>query len=132
MKRASRHVSGLAEIALARHVADPNDWRAMLRGPADDVDLSAERDRLLALCADELDNIRGRFGADVLRPLPDRESLEIEYPVLHYPDKIRSLNMDKTPEIAGVLHGIKGQYLIFDSGVLNVRKFSAYIVSVDS
>jgi len=132
LEAASRHVSGLAEIALGRHVADRTDWRAMLRGPAADVELNAERDRLLALCADELDSIRTRFGADALRPLADREPLQIEYPVLHYPDKIRSLNLDKTPEIAGVLHGIKGQYLIFDSGVLNVRKFSAYIVSVES
>ena len=29
-------------------------------------------------------------------------------------------------EIDGVLAGIKGQYLILDSGVLNIRKFSGY------
>ncbi|MGB5209611.1 MAG: DUF2797 domain-containing protein [Gammaproteobacteria bacterium] len=132
LEASSRHVSGLAEVALAAHVADRTDWRAMLRGPAEDVDLAAEGERLLARCAPELDAIRARFGADCLRLLPDREAVRIEYPVLEYPDKIRSLNLDKTPEINGTLQGIKGQYLIFDTGVLNVRKFSAYIVSVEA
>lgn len=127
----SRHISGLAEVTLAAHVADRTDWRAMLRGPAPDIDLAAESERLLELCAPELDAIRARFGEDALRRLPDREPVEIEYPVHQYPDKIRPLNLDKTPEVGGVLQGIKGQYLIFDSGVLNVRKYSAYVVSVD-
>ena len=34
--------------------------------------------------------------------------------------KIKSLNLDKTPKIRGVLQGIKGQYLIFDIGVINI------------
>jgi hypothetical protein len=131
LQASSRHVSGLAEVALAAHVADRTDWRAMLRGPAPPLDLVAERERLLALCAPELDSIRQRFGPECLRRLPDQEPVAIEYPVQHYPDKIRSLNLDKTPEIGGVLNGIKGQYLIFDSGVLNVRKYSAYVISVD-
>jgi hypothetical protein len=131
LEASSRHVSGLAEVTLAAHVADRTDWRAMLRGPAPEIDLAAERERLLGLCAPELDAIRTRFGVDCLRRLPEREPVGIEYPVQHYPDKIRSLNLDKTPEIGGVLQGIKGQYLIFDTGVLNVRKYSAYVVSVD-
>jgi hypothetical protein len=34
--------------------------------------------------------------------------------------------------ISGVLQGIKGQYLILESGVLNVRKFSGYQVNFSS
>jgi len=131
LEASTRQVSGLAEVALGAHVADRTDWRAMLRGPAEDLDLAAEGERLLSMCAPQLDAIRARFGADCLRPLPEREPVRIEYPVLEYPDRIRSLNLDKTPEVSGVLHGIKGQYLILDSGVLNVRKFSAYVVSVE-
>jgi hypothetical protein len=40
------------------------------------------------------------------------------------------LNFDKTPEITGVLQGIKGQYLILDIGVLNIRKFTGYQLSL--
>mgnify|MGYP003704602755 CR=1 FL=1 len=41
-------------------------------------------------------------------------------------EKIKSLNLDKTPKIRGVLQGIKGQYLIFDIGVINIRKYTGY------
>lgn len=37
---------------------------------------------------------------------------EFVYPVEQYPEKIKSLNLDKTPKIRGILQGIKGQYLI--------------------
>jgi hypothetical protein len=45
-----------------------------------------------------------------------------------YPEKVKSFNLDKNAEISGQLQGIKGQYLIFDSGVINVRKFAGYQV----
>ena len=51
---------------------------------------------------------------------------EIGYPVNAYPEKVKAHNFDKTDTVSGVLQGIKGQYLILDSGVLNVRKFSGY------
>ncbi len=57
--------------------------------------------------------------------------VEIEYPVEHYPEKVKSLNLDKTPLVEGVLMGIKGQYLILDSGVINIRKYSGYKLDVD-
>jgi hypothetical protein len=50
--------------------------------------------------------------------------------VMQYPDKVKSLNLEKTPEISGVLEGIKGQYLIFDSGVINLRKYTAYDIEI--
>jgi hypothetical protein len=40
------------------------------------------------------------------------------------------LNFEKTPVIEGTLVGIKGQYLIFDIGVLNVRRFTSYDVEL--
>ena len=50
---------------------------------------------------------------------------------MEYPTKIISLNFDKQPVVDAELIGIKGQYLIFDSGVLNVRKFAGYHLLVD-
>ena len=43
---------------------------------------------------------------------------------------IKALNFDKTPAVEGILQGIKGQYLILDSGVLNIRKFAGYRVAI--
>jgi hypothetical protein len=128
---ATRRISGLIESALAQHVSDRTDWRAMLRGPADPVDLVRERDRLLELCRPALDEIGTRFGPDAVRPIESDEVTSLEFPVLEYPDRIRSLNFDRTPDIKSRLRGIKGQYLILDAGVLNVRKFRSYVVRVD-
>jgi hypothetical protein len=129
MRVQTRLQSGLVEVALAQHVSDRTDWRAMLRGDPVAQDLAARRDDLLAASEGELARIRHRFGAQALQPLPDADPLELRYPVLQYPDKIRPLNLDKTPVVQGRLQGIKGQYLILDSGVLNVRKFTGYKIS---
>ena len=56
--------------------------------------------------------------------------MDLDYPVLHYPEKVRSMNFDKQPEVAGVLQGIKGQYLIFDTGVINMRRHAGYDLSL--
>ena len=50
----------------------------------------------------------------------------IEYPVLAYPEKISSFNFDSDPLVEGTLQGIKGQYLIFDTGVINMRRYAGY------
>ena len=127
---ANRYISGLIETTLAAHVADKTDWRKMLKGGAEPIDLTAARDRLLAVCNDEIAAIGERFGAGSITALGDESIVDIDYPVLAYPDKIKALNLDKTPLVEGVLQGIKGQYLILDTGVLNVRKYTSYRVTV--
>ena len=64
--------------------------------------------------------------------LPDAQLRTFEYPVMQYPAKVTSHNLDKTPQVSGVLLGIKGQYLILDSGVINLRKYSGYKMTVAS
>jgi len=128
----SRLHSGLLEVVLKQHVADKTDWRKMLKGLVERIDLPARRDELLARCAPELEALTARLGAGALQPLPDAEAVDLEYRVIEHPTKVTSLSLDKTPEIRGTLLGIKGQYLILDSGVLNVRKFSGYDVVVHS
>ncbi len=46
--------------------------------------------------------------------------------MLEFPRRVRSFNLDKHPTAGGTLLGIKGQYLIFDTGVINVRKYGGY------
>lgn len=130
MRVASRYISGLVEIALAKHVSDKTSWQQMLKREADGVDLYAKRDELLMLCADELQTLRQRFGDEALEVLSEEQAVDIRYPVLNYPAKVTSFNLDKQAEIAGVLQGIKGQYLIFDTGVINIRKFAGYEVEL--
>jgi len=129
MRVKNRLHSGLVEVAIKAHVADKTDWRKMLKGVAEPLDMKVRRDELLALSSPELEKLKNDLGSDAIELL-DEDVVEIHYPVEHYPEKIKSLNMDKTPEIGGVLEGIKGQYLIFDSGVINIRKYGGYLVEL--
>ena len=124
----NRLISGLVEVALKQHVADKTHWQRMLKGDPESVDLAAKRDELFDTCVTEMTTILDRYAEDALTPLTNEDEISITYPVLEYPDKVKSLNFDKTPQITGTLRGIKGQYLILDSGVLNIRKFSGYKV----
>lgn len=121
--------SGLIEQIIASHVSDKTNWRTMLKGQVEPLDLKAERDRLLDLCALQLDDLRQSYGADAIRAL-DRDVVSIEYPVEQYPAKVGTHNFDKQPVVEGVLQGVKGQYLILDTGVINIRKFAAYNVEL--
>ncbi|QPK65615.1 DUF2797 domain-containing protein [Methylomonas sp. LL1] len=127
---ASRHVSGLVEVALAAHVSDKTSWQQMLKNNVQVLDLPALRDQLLAKCSDRLALIAEQFGGEALQLLADAEMLDIHYPVLQYPTKVKSFNLDKDPVVSGVLQGIKGQYLLLDSGVINIRKFTGYEIEV--
>ena len=124
----SRYQSGLVERVFGEQVADKTNWRAMLKGQVDPLDLYAERDRLMDLCQPGLSEIEAQFGLQAIQRLPAAEVTEINYPVLNFPHKVTTFNFDKEPLVEGVLQGIKGQYLMLDSGVLNIRKFSAYQV----
>ena len=83
------------------------------------------------LFAKEIQALKDEHGDDAITPLNDEDLVDISYPVNEYPEKVKSFNFDKTPEIEGVLNGIKGQYLILDTGVLNIRKFTGYNVSLE-
>lgn len=124
----NRFHSGLVEITLGKYVADKTQWQAMLKNQVTELNLLEERDRLLEKCRLELEALRDSLGADAIMPLADAAVVQIEYPVLQYPAKVSSFNLDKTPLIEGRLLGIKGQYLMFDSGVINIRKYSGYEV----
>jgi hypothetical protein len=62
----------------------------------------------------------------------DAEILEIYYPMLHNLQKINSVSFDKQPVIEGELIGIKGQYLLFEGGmVTNIRSASGYLIELN-
>ncbi len=125
---ANRYHSGLVEELLKQFMRDRTDWRAMLRDDAERMDLEAF---WLDTCAQQdidPESIRTASGAGSARgAVPN--VYEFQYPVLEYPKKIRSIDVGATPKIDGTLLGMKGQYLIFDVGVINVRKYAGYRVA---
>jgi len=129
-KVSTRLHSGLVEIALAEFIADKTNWRVMLKGSAEPIDLIAKAKELMPLIDNKLSAIRLNFGNDAVQVL-NEPVVNLHFPVTEYPTKIGSLNLDKTASVSGTLLGIKGQYLLFDTGVINIRKFSSYQISVE-
>lgn len=121
--------SGLLETMFKSYVADKTNWRTMLKGEVPVIDMKARRDELMDEVSDLLDKFRAEHGEEAIQVLDEQEVLEFEYPVMEYPSKIKSHNFDKEREVSGTLLGIKGQYLILSTGVLNVRKFSSYEIT---
>lgn len=119
----NRYLAGITEIALKEHVSDKTNWRKMLTNNIEDVDLLSVKEKL-----------HPYIPKEALPYYLEHNSVEthIEFPVLQYPVKVKSLNLDKTPKFTGILKGIKGQYLLFeDNTVFNVRSSEGYVVSLN-
>ncbi|MCW2120550.1 DUF2797 domain-containing protein [Flavobacterium sp. 7A] len=118
----NRYLAGITEVALKNHFADKTNWRKMLTNDVPPADLIAERMKLESVIPAEA---REYFVLD------KNDLYRMDYPVLQYPTKVKSLSLDKTPTFQGKLTGIKGQYLIFeDNTVFNVRGSEGYVVQL--
>ena len=118
----NRYLAGITEVALKEYVADKTNWRAMLKNEIQDVDLKSHREALKQYIPEEA---KQYF-------IQDNEETQITFPVLRYPEKLKTLNLDKTPAYDGVLKGVKGQYLLFeDDTVFNVRSWEGYVVRIE-
>ncbi|MFT7403060.1 DUF2797 domain-containing protein [Zhongshania sp.] len=128
----NRLQSGLVETLYKAHVADKTSWQAMLKGEPDEVDLAARRDELFDLCQLGLKDLQESHGLQAIQAISDIPVQHIRFPVETYLLKVKSFNLDKVPVVEGTLIGIKGQYLIFDTGVINIRKYAGYHIELRS
>ena len=131
LRVSSRLQSGFFEKLLAETVPDKTNWRTMLSDNIPPLDLKEERERIFALCGEGLEELEEKFGEDQIEYLDDENVTSISYPVRQYPQKIKSLTFDRTSLIKGTLWGIKGQYLILDCGVFNIRRASGHRVTLN-
>jgi hypothetical protein len=119
----NRYLAGITEVALKNHFSDKTNFRKMLQNEVPALDLVYEKTKL------------GVYMPEEVRPYFETTSndiLKINYPVLQYPTKVSSLNLEKTPLYKGKLKGIKGQYLIFeDQTVFNIRGYEGYKVRLE-
>jgi hypothetical protein len=105
-KVSTRLQSGLVETALAEFISDKTNWRAMLKGEPESLDLKAKAEELIPEISLRLSQLRLKFGSDAVQEL-NASVQEIKYPVSQYLTKISSFNFDKTDTVTGVLLGIK-------------------------
>ncbi len=117
----NRYLAGITEVALKNHVGDKTNWRRMLKNEIEDEDLVEWRNKLKQYIPDEA---KEYF-------IENNTETHMDFPVLQYPKKLKSLNIAKHLNYEGVLKGIKGQYLIFeDATVFNVRSNEGFVVNI--
>ncbi|MBM1106054.1 DUF2797 domain-containing protein [Aurantibacter crassamenti] len=117
----NRYLAGITEVSLKDHVGDKTNWRKMLTNNVDDENLVEWRAKLKQYIPAEAQEYF----------IENNTETNLDFPVLQYPEKVKSLNLTKTPNFSGVLKGIKGQYLIFeDNTVFNVRGSEGYYVGL--
>ena len=115
----NRRFSGDIEVAINIHVSDNTKWRNMVAGETIAFDLLKIKDELDNYVPDELKRYISK----------DNNITHIKYPVSEYPEKIKSLKLEKSDEISAVLKGIKGLYLIFENNeVFNIRAHEGFVV----
>ena len=125
-----RLTSGLVETLCKDHIADKTNWRTMLKGKPDEVDLEQVKTELMEKIENDLDALKQEKGLQAVSEV-NSTIHDIHYPVKDYPVKIKSLNLDKTPAFSGILQGVKGQYWMLDEDrVINIRKFAGYNVQL--
>ncbi|WP_127845121.1 DUF2797 domain-containing protein [Psychroflexus aestuariivivens] len=118
----NRYLAGITEVALKEHIADKTNWRTMLKNEIEDKNLAETRDVLKEFIPDEA---KPYF-------LDESEEIHINFPVLEYPTKLKSLNLEKNNNFKGKLKGIKGQYLIFENGVVfNIRNSEGLVIDFE-
>ena len=118
----NRYLAGVAEVALKKFVTDKTSWQKMLKNQLVDADLIAKIAELKEYLPEEVKPYLKEDNTDIY---------ELNYPVLQYPSKVKSLNIVKSEHYKGILKGVKGQYLIFEDGtVFNVRNNEGIVVSI--
>ena len=127
-RTATRHQAGLVEVLLKAHVTDRTQWQRLLKGAPEPLDLLQVRSELQEVAAAGLAELQQRFGLQAVQPADDADVFTFDYPVLEYPAKVKSLALEKLGAVEGELLGIKGQYLILSSGVINIRKYTGHAV----
>ncbi len=119
----NRYEAGRIEVSLKEFFTDKTSWQRMLKNEIDEsIDLEEEKWSL-----------EDKLPQDITEYFSENdEIIELNYPVIEFPEKVKSIGFDKVPMIQGKLMGIKGQYLIFEGGlVLNIRKHTGYYVEIN-
>ncbi|WP_147678203.1 DUF2797 domain-containing protein [Algibacter pacificus] len=117
----NRYLAGITEVALKDYVADKTNWRKMLKNDIEDENLLEWRDRLKQYIPEEA---KPYF-------IENNQETHIQFPVNKYPEKPKSLNIKKDLKYTGTLVGIKGQYLIFEDGIVfNIRSNEGLVVRI--
>ena len=118
----NRYLAGISEVELKKYYSDKTNWREMLKTKNLEINLNLERKNCFQNIPYEAKN---NISKDSF------SQININYPVIKYPTKPKSLNIIKEGFFEGKLVGIKGQYLIFDDEtVFNIRSNEGLLINL--
>ena len=83
----------------------------------------------MGTCGEALTGLQQAHGLQAVQRVTGPELWQAAYPVTAYPAKVKALALEKLGTVEGTLEGIKGQYLLLTSGVINIRKYTAHQVA---
>lgn len=127
-----RYHIGLLENSIAKNLPDKTNWRNMLKNNYPTINLKQEAKNLQEKISSLITELSVIEDLNYIsESISNNEPYFFKYPVLKYPQKINSHNLEKEPLLEGTLLGIKGQYLILDTKVINLRKYTGYLVEVN-
>ncbi|RZW57047.1 MAG: DUF2797 domain-containing protein, partial [Flavobacteriaceae bacterium] len=87
----NRYLAGITEVALKAHVSDKTNWRNMLKNEVTDEDLAEWRHRLKTYIPEEA---KAYF-------IENNSETELDFPVIKFPKKPKSLNLEKSKQYKG-------------------------------
>ena len=121
-KTPNRYLAGMIELELSKYISDRTNWRPMIQGKYDMINLVDKKNELSSM-------LSNHYSQYIVK----KDNLvKLQYPMIDIPEKIKSINLEKTPKVSGVITGIKGQYIIIDNErVLNIRKYTGYFINID-
>ena len=120
-KTPNRYLAGLIEIEISKHISDRTQWTRMLKKDFEYCDLKEKKEHYKKLLPKKLQEYISQ----------NEQIFELQYPDYAKFNTIKSVNLDKTPQVIGQFTGIKGQYLIIDNKyVMNVRKYTGYVLNI--
>lgn len=120
-KTENRYEAGKIEVLLKENLADKTNWQRMLKNQNPQVDLLQTKFDTKSKLSDE---------QQIMYSANDK-IWEFIYPIDLYPTKVKSVTLKKEKQFTGKLKGIRGQYLIFENGmVFNVRNHEGYCIGL--
>lgn len=113
---------GLAEKKISSGgIGDRTSWQKMLKNDVTDKSFDEVLEQARELLSPE----------QRVHLLDSPQAIQLQFPHLEWPLKVKSTKFDKVPEFSGTLTAIKGQYLIFGEQVINLRSQSGYVVAFE-
>jgi hypothetical protein len=124
----SRLHAGLLEVEIAKLISDKTDWRDLLTG----VQEILNRNPLEVALEIQNQILEQSQKLKIPCETTELKIQHLEYPILQYCKKAKTVSLEKTNELEDRLIGIRGQYLLLENnGGLNIRKYSGYHLEIE-